>query len=328
MVARRRITWPASWLSVLLVACGGGSGGGGLTVATLGAGSSGGPSTSTDTEDPGTGSEDDEEGEDSSTSDGPEPMECGELVQCGATCADLQTDPNNCGECGISCVIANAEPTCTAGECGLGACLPGYSDCDGDIATGCEAMAECGAGAPCMTTCGSTGTTACSATCEPVCEVMAEACNAVDDDCNTMCDEGPIAGCRIGVHRSAHPTTGHFYTTDLNEAQAGGHVLEAQNFFYLYTATADGLVPLNRCLRPSGAHLYTPSDTCEDAGVNEGALGYMSPDERCGGVALYRLYHAGNGMHFYTTSAAERDNAVANLGWTFEFIAGYVWAGA
>jgi hypothetical protein len=326
MVARRRITWPASWLSVLLVACGGGSGGGGLTVATLGAGSSGGPSTSTDTDDPGTGSDEDEDGEES-TSDGPEPMECGELVQCGATCADLQTDPNNCGDCGISCVIANAEPTCTAGECGLGSCLPGFSDCDGDLATGCEAMAECGAGAPCMTTCGSMGTTACSATCEPVCEVMVESCNAVDDDCNTMCDEGPIAGCRIGVHRSNHASLGHFYTIDLTEAQSNGYVLEAQDFFFLYTAATDGLVALNRCLRPSGAHFYTASATCEDAGVNEGALGYMSPDERCGGIALYRLYNSGSGTHFYTTSAAERDTAVAG-GWLYEAVAGYVWAGA
>jgi hypothetical protein len=209
----------------------------------------------------------------------------------------------------------------------MGACLPGFSDCDGELANGCEAMADCSSGSACQTTCGSTGMVTCSATCEPVCAVLPESCNAVDDDCNASCDEGPIAGCRIGVHRSNHATLGHFYTTDLMEAQSSGFTLEAQDFFFLYTATADGLVPLNRCLRSNGKRFYTASDTCEDAGVLESVLGFMAPDERCAGIALYRLYHAGNNAHFYTVSATERDNAVNNLGWTYEAVAGYVWAG-
>ena len=270
----------------------------------------------------------DEEDGESSTSDGPEPIDCGAMMQCGQTCTDVQSDPSNCGECGVSCVIANADAVCSAGECAMGACLPGFSDCDGEVANGCEAMADCSAGTPCMTACGSTGMTTCSATCEAVCDVLPESCNAVDDDCNASCDEGAMAGCRVGVHRSNHATLGHFYTTDLTEAQSNGFFLEAQDFYFLYAAEVEGLAPFNRCLRANGKRFYTTSDTCEDAGVNEGALGWISPDERCAGIPLYRLYHSGNSAHFYTTSAAERDNAVNTLGWTYETIAGWVWSGA
>lgn len=301
------------------------------TAATFAGMSTGGSAPTSDSDDdpsmPSTSGDEEDEGEES-TSDGPEPIDCGAMMQCGQICADLQSDPNNCGACGVSCVIANAAAVCTGGQCAMGACLPGYSDCDGQIDNGCEAMADCSAGAPCETACGSTGMTSCSATCEPVCDVLAETCNAVDDDCNGTCDEGPLAGCRVGVHRSNHASLGHFYTTDLTEAQSNGFYLEAQDFYFLYAAAVEGLAPFNRCLRPNGKRFYTTSESCEDAGVNEGALGWIAPDERCGGIPLYRLYHAGNSAHFYTTSAAERDNAVTNLGWIYEAIAGYVWSGA
>jgi hypothetical protein len=294
---------------------------------TFGSASSTGDATATDsTGDPSGSESGDAEGE-SSSGDGPEPIDCGAMMQCGQSCVDVQSDAANCGACGVSCVIANAEAMCAAGECAMGACLPGFSDCDGDLANGCEAMADCSAGAPCQTSCGSTGMTACSATCEPVCNALVESCNAVDDDCNASCDEGPIAGCRLGVHRSNGPL-GHFYTTDLMEAQSGGMTLEAQDYYFLYVAEAEGLVALNRCLRPNGKRFYTASATCEDAAMLESALGFMAPDERCGSIPLFRLYHSGNDAHFYTTSAAERDNAVNNLGWTYESIVGYVWSGA
>jgi C1A family cysteine protease len=42
-------------------------------------------------------------------------------------------------------------------------------------------------------------------------------------------------------------------------------------------------------------------------------------------MALYRLYHPTTGAHFYTTSAAERDNAVNRLGYQSEGTACYVY---
>jgi lysine/ornithine N-monooxygenase len=43
-------------------------------------------------------------------------------------------------------------------------------------------------------------------------------------------------------------------------------------------------------------------------------------------VPLYRLLKNGTGNHFYTTSAAERDNAVKSYGYKYEGIAGYVFS--
>lgn len=49
----------------------------------------------------------------------------------------------------IVCTRANAAITCTAGVCGLGACNPGFGNCDGEPDNGCEtalnATSDCGA---------------------------------------------------------------------------------------------------------------------------------------------------------------------------------------
>jgi hypothetical protein len=77
---------------------------------------------------------------------------------------DLATDPDHCGACGRPCSRPNASSTCTAGLCGLGACHPGFDDCDADPVNGCESPvssdpANCGA---CGLGCDATnGTAAC-----------------------------------------------------------------------------------------------------------------------------------------------------------------------
>ncbi len=52
--------------------------------------------------------------------------------------ASLETDIANCGMCGKSCVLANAVSECTKGACAVGACDPGFGDCDGMPGNGCE----------------------------------------------------------------------------------------------------------------------------------------------------------------------------------------------
>lgn len=71
----------------------------------------------------------------------------------------LEMDVENCGACRRECTNANAmgEPACAAGDCALGACLPGFSDCDMEPANGCESEIN---GDP--TNCGGCGV-ACSA---------------------------------------------------------------------------------------------------------------------------------------------------------------------
>lgn len=241
-------------------------------------------------------------------------------VACGVLCVNTETNPSNCGGCGRTCVLPNAEASCVAGACAVGACTAGFSDPNGNPLDGCEMTGEaCTPGGPCTTACGSTGTLACSGGTES-CMMPAETCNLVDDDCDGACDN---AGCRIGVHRSSG-NGGHFYTTDLPESMSAGYNLERANFYALARAAAPGTAPFHRCLKPNGLRFYTQSATCEGGGTLESVLGHIATSETCGGVPLFRLTNGGN--HFYTTSAPERDNAANNLGYRFERVAGYVWS--
>jgi hypothetical protein len=75
-----------------------------------------------------------------------------------------QTDPQNCGGCGLACFIANGTAGCVAGKCTVASCNPGFQDCDGSAANGCETNlktnANCGG---CGVTCSRTnGTTSCA----------------------------------------------------------------------------------------------------------------------------------------------------------------------
>ncbi|MBM4378022.1 MAG: hypothetical protein FJ086_01785, partial [Deltaproteobacteria bacterium] len=56
---------------------------------------------------------------------------------------------DNCGACGTVCTTPNATPACPAGTCVVGACNPGFGDCNGQGADGCEVtlatdVAHCG----------------------------------------------------------------------------------------------------------------------------------------------------------------------------------------
>jgi hypothetical protein len=44
----------------------------------------------------------------------------------------------NCGTCGHACSLANAAPSCGGGQCNTAQCLPGFKDCNGQVADGCE----------------------------------------------------------------------------------------------------------------------------------------------------------------------------------------------
>ncbi|MEI8255124.1 MAG: hypothetical protein WCJ30_05565, partial [Deltaproteobacteria bacterium] len=47
-------------------------------------------------------------------------------------------DASHCGTCATVCAFPQAAATCSAGACVMGACGPGYADCDGLVANGCE----------------------------------------------------------------------------------------------------------------------------------------------------------------------------------------------
>ncbi len=207
-----------------------------------------------------------------------------------------------------------------AGSCGVGACDPGFADCNATATDGCERAIDCAEGASCTTACGSSGVRSCADACAPACTPPAETCNLVDDDCDGTCDAA-LPGCRIAVHRSSG-ATGHFYTTSRTEAACCGMTVEAYDFYYLSSVGVDGTQPLFRCIAAGGYHLYTTDTACEMAGY-EGQLGFIARTPLCGAVPLYRLRSAA-GDHFYTHSAPERDYAIS-IGYADLGIIGYVW---
>lgn len=253
------------------------------------------------------------------------PLDC-PLDACFGECTDLDSDPENCGDCGRTCIIFRGTPTCDAGECVLDVCDAGYADCDGDVNNGCEEAVTCEEAAPCDTTCGSTGSISCADACEPVCLEPTEQCNALDDDCDGGCDEGALPGCRHSVYRS-HGPLGHVYGNDTAEAARLGQTVERAQYFFLYAEATTELRPLYRCDKGGGRRFLTTSTNCEIGRAPEATLGFIASRPICGSTPLYRLYSATASNHFYTTSATERDRAVSEFGYRYEAIAGYVWSG-
>ncbi len=108
---------------------------------------------------------------------------------------DFQADPTHCGDCGTECsgfVVANGVSACVGGFCGVGACTPGYADCDASSFDGCESkldsdVTNCGVcGAPCAQP--AHGTPKCEAS---TCDVAT--CDAGYDNCNA----DPTDGCEV-----------------------------------------------------------------------------------------------------------------------------------
>ena len=63
------------------------------------------------------------------------------LITCNnmMTCVDPRNDPDNCMSCGMVCpMVQNAQRACAGGNCGMGMCNPGFLNCDGQSANGCE----------------------------------------------------------------------------------------------------------------------------------------------------------------------------------------------
>jgi hypothetical protein len=120
------------------------------------------------------------------------------------------TDTFHCGACGHACAFANAGASCAAGACVMGACAPGFGNCDGNPSNGCEVNlltngSHCGG---CGTACNAiNGASTCA---QGSCQLAA---------CNTgygNCDQLAFNGCEVST------------TSDVNHCGGCGIVCPAR----------------------------------------------------------------------------------------------------
>ncbi len=109
--------------------------------------------------------------------------------------ANLFTDLNHCGGCGLRCAPISGTGACTAGRCTITACNAGYADCDAIASTGCEvnlalATGHCGM---CGRACPGAGTAGTSVTCS------AGTCTFACMTGRTNCDANQANGCEASL---------------------------------------------------------------------------------------------------------------------------------
>lgn len=63
---------------------------------------------------------------------------CCTFTCCNGACVNTQESTLHCGGCGTACDVAHGLPSCSFGNCRVGACLSPFLDCDRNSGNGCE----------------------------------------------------------------------------------------------------------------------------------------------------------------------------------------------
>ncbi len=112
----------------------------------------------------------------------------GGSTKCGNQCVDTRNDPANCGACNTLCSYANAGALCANSLCGLGACSPGFANCNNQPIDGCEIGTTTD-----PTNCGGCGVKCAYANAGATCGNSScglGACNAGYANCNNIAADG------------------------------------------------------------------------------------------------------------------------------------------
>jgi len=155
--------------------------------------------------------------------------------------ANLNTSPSACGGCGNVCDVPNASAGCVSGACTVGACLPGFADCDGKATNGCETNIDTPAN------CGGCGNTCTLNNATPTCPTGTCAilhCNTGFSDCN----HNPADGCEIAT------------STDVNNCGGCGTVCHEAN---ASSVCNNGTCGIGTCNTGFADCDLNPTDGCE-----------------------------------------------------------------
>lgn len=154
---------------------------------------------------------------------------------------NISASPMSCGACGMVCNLANATAACAAGMCVIGACRPGFADCDNNPANGCEVNIAADAG-----NCGGCGTQCTAANGTSVCSNGAcriGSCNAGFADCNNIVSDGCEINTRTSVNNCGACNAQCFVANGTSACSNGACAVASCNAGF---GNCDG-VPANGC---------------------------------------------------------------------------------
>jgi hypothetical protein len=137
------------------------------------------------------------------------------------------TNPNNCGACGVVCSFPNATPGCAGGLCSIIACNSGFANCDGNPANGCEINKNTD-----VNNCGNCNVVCFMPNATPGCSgglCVISACNAGFSNC----DGNTANGCEVNIN------------TNVNNCGACGIVCSFANATANCTAATCGIASCN-----------------------------------------------------------------------------------
>ncbi|KAF7346880.1 hypothetical protein MVEN_01440000 [Mycena venus] len=158
---------------------------------------------------------------------------------------------------------------------------------------------------------------------------LVSASNVTQSTCGNPADAVPF-------YRSYHSANvDHWYTPDvaqINTYNPQGFALQGVAGLVFITQEP-GTTPFYRLYNSALTdNFYTISLAEKVAAEQNGYItdgvsvpvSYIYPTQVCGSIPLFRLYSASGQDNFYTTSEAERINAIANGGYADVEIAGYI----
>jgi cysteine-rich repeat protein len=150
---------------------------------------------------------------------------------CNSACVPIDDPAYGCGGGCSACNATNGTPSCADGKCAI-SCDPGFGDCDGDAANGCEVdllqdPKSCGA---CAAAC-PTGESCVEGSCAPVCGDGVIAGSEACDDGNANNLDGCDAGCR-------YEAVVRMTTLSIEGDAAPGHCTPSTNRFGQVFGTA------------------------------------------------------------------------------------------